>query len=298
MIDRMLRNFLFFLTIAGLISILILNHYVNKPLPPSPPTIIPAYNPYLNTIAGSGIVEALEENVAIGVPIPGLVTDVFVKVGDKVKEGDPLFELDGRDLEADLAVQKSNIGVQEATLVRLEDQLSRLESVKDPRAISQDEIKTRKNDVRIAKAQVEKSTREMKKTEALIERLTVRAPRDGEILQKNIRKGEYASTTPTEPAIILGDVRRFQVRVDIDEQNASRFRKDMPAVAYPKNNTELAIPLTFSRVEPYVIPKKSLTGSSEERVDTRVLQIIYTFEKPKNFNIYVGQQVDVFIKAD
>ena len=55
------------------------------------------------------------------------------------------------------------------------------------------------------------------------------------------------------------------------------------------------IPLTFVRIEPYVVPKKSLTGDNSERVDTRVLQIIYRFDRPA-FPVYAGQQVDVFIQ--
>jgi HlyD family secretion protein len=52
--------------------------------------------------------------------------------------------------------------------------------------------------------------------------------------------------------------------------------------------------LTFVRVVPYVVPKKSLTGDRSERVDTRVLQVIYALE-PGEKSVYVGQQLDVFI---
>ena len=51
----------------------------------------------------------------------------------------------------------------------------------------------------------------------------------------------------------------------------------------------------LSMVEPYVVPKRNLTGDSLERVDTRVLQLIYEFDRPK-FPVFVGQQVDVFIQ--
>ena len=54
--------------------------------------------------------------------------------------------------------------------------------------------------------------------------------------------------------------------------------------------------LRFVREEPYVIPKKSLTGDNTERVDTRVLQAIYAVEGAKR-QLYVGQQVDVFIEG-
>ena len=68
------------------------------------------------------------------------------------------------------------------------------------------------------------------------------------------------------------------------------------AVAYLRGNRDIGCDLKFYRIEPYVIPKKSLTGDSTERVDTRVLQVLYTFE-PGDKPIYVGQQMDVFIET-
>ncbi|MFM8222113.1 MAG: hypothetical protein ACKOJF_24645, partial [Planctomycetaceae bacterium] len=56
------------------------------------------------------------------------------------------------------------------------------------------------------------------------------------------------------------------------------------------------IPLRFVRVEPYAEPKKSLTNAGNERVDTRVLQVVYALENPASV-IYVGQQLDVFLDA-
>jgi len=50
------------------------------------------------------------------------------------------------------------------------------------------------------------------------------------------------------------------------------------------------------RFEPYVIPKKSLTGDSTERVDTRVLQVIYSI-RDGGPSVYVGQQMDVYIET-
>ena len=69
-----------------------------------------------------------------------------------------------------------------------------------------------------------------------------------------------------------------------------------PAWATLKGRKEPRFPLEFVRIEPYVVPKRSLTGESTERVDTRVLQVLYSFE-PAALNAYVGQQMDVFIEA-
>ena len=69
-----------------------------------------------------------------------------------------------------------------------------------------------------------------------------------------------------------------------------------PAVAFLRGNRQIKTSLKFVRFEPYVVPKKSLTGDSIERVDTRVLQVIYSIEH-SGLPIFAGQQMDVFIEA-
>ena len=151
--------------------------------------------------------------------------------------------------------------------------------------------------VSAAKAQLAASETAMKRISLLIDRLTVRAPRDGNVLQVNLRAGEYAATSPKSAAMIIGYTERLQVRADIDEQNAIRIRAGQKAFGYLKGDPTVTFPLEFVRVEPYIIPKVSLTGASTERVDTRVLQVIYSLTRPQSPPLYVGQQVDVFIEA-
>lgn len=263
-----------------------------------PPPIEPPAKPYDTSVAASGIIEALSENVSVGVPEAGLVTQVHVKVWDSIHEGQPLFTLDDRESRAQLAVNQANVLVAEATLRKLQDQLKRFKGVNDPRAISEDEVRTKENEVNVAHAQLEAARAQVAQNQVCLERLTIRAPRTGTILQVNIRPGEYASATPKNAAMVLGEVERLQVRADVDEQNAPRLQAGQIATAYLKGDTTQPIELRFVRVEPYVVPKTSLTGGSTERVDTRVLQVIYSFEKPKDRPVYVGQQVDLFVKTD
>lgn len=290
------RQLSFYIAFAGIALTLLLIAIISRPQPKLTPIAQPAVNPYTSTIAASGIIEAVDKNIAIGVPQSGLVIEVYVKVGDRIKKGQPLFLIDKRELAALLIVQEANIKVSEASVERLKDQLKRLESVQDIRAVSQEEVKTRSHDVQVANAQLEATKAQLEQTKLLIERLNVRSPIDGVVLQNNIRAGEFVSASSTTSVMLLGNLDHLQVRADIDEQNATFFSPEAPAVAFPKNNTTLKLPLRFERVEPYVIPKTSLTGATDERVDTRVLQVIYAFDKPQDFTVYVGQQVDVFIE--
>lgn len=260
-------------------------------------------------MAAAGIIEAVNENVRIAPPVSGLVTKVYVTVADHVEQGDPLFQLDDRELRAQLQTRTDSlpsaaarIAEQEIRLRDVQDQLKRLQSVTDRRAVSEDDVKRKWHEAEGAKralirarADFHLAKTERDEVQALLNRLTVRAPRAATILQVNVRAGEYATVNAIEPLIILGDTETLQVRADIDEVNAPLVVPGSPAVAYLKGYTDQAIPLTFDRIEPYIVPKRSLTGDNRERVDTRVLQVIYRFERP-SFPVYVGQQVDVYIE--
>src|SRR5215471_9463738 len=294
----LLKKATFYLAVAGIAATAVMAVRLNGQSPITAPPIDPSPKPYEVSVAASGIVEALSENVSIGVPESALVTKVHVKVWDAVHEGQPLFTLDKRELQAQLKVNQANARVAQATLARLQDQLARLKGVNDARAVSQDEVRTKENDVAVAAAQLESARAQVAQNKVQLDRRVVLAPRDGTILQVNVRSGEYASATPKNPAMLLGDVDHLQVRADVDEQNATRLQAGQTATAYLKGDTTQPIELQFVRIEPFVVPKVSLTGSSTERVDTRVLQVIYSFERPKDRSVYVGQQVDLFIKSE
>ncbi|MGZ4981152.1 MAG: efflux RND transporter periplasmic adaptor subunit [Methylobacter sp.] len=283
----------------------------NKPIPVAPAVAAPASAPFKSFIAGSGIVEAKSRNIAIGTPLSEIVKTVAVKVGDKIRAGAPLFYLDDRATRAELAVKiadlaKARAGVSEANASLKDSQsLSDLaEAVTDRRAISSEELLRRHNTLLInttkldsAKALVQQAEAAVTATQTTLARLVIQAPVDGEVLQVNIRPGEFAQAGALDtPLLVLGNMDQLHVRVDIDENDAWRFDKNSKAIAFLRGNRDFKTDLVPAYVEPYVVPKKSLTGDSTEQVDTRVLQALYSFDR-NQLPVYVGQQMDVFIEA-
>jgi multidrug resistance efflux pump len=317
---------------------------------PRPRTDRADHEEFIRTVvAGAGLVEAKRENIPIGATIPGVVTEVFVKIHDMVKKGDPLFRVDDRDLKAELKVRKANLEAARAQLARLEVAPQGGMDVKTARAaveeaqahlndseviVGRDERLLEKKmipasdydkdkfafyaakaslararadlerieatweqDKKIARAAVIQAESQVESVETNLERCTVRALVDGEILQVHVRPGQHATVVWNEPLIILGDVQRLHVRVDIDEQDLPWYKPGTPAIATLKGRPGVQFPLEFVKVEPYVIPKKSLTGDNSERVDTRVLQAIYALPDQRPIDVYVGMQMDVFLKA-
>ncbi len=283
----------------------------NQSVPIAPALVEPASAPFTNFIAGAGIIEAKNESIAIGSPLARLVSKVTVKVGDKISMGTPLFYLDDRENRAELAMRhadfakaQADVLVAKATLADTQSLFDLANAVSDSRAISGEEVLKRRNALAIAKAKLESALAFVQQaqaaivqTETTLERLCVRAPIDSEVLQVNVRAGEFASAGALlKPLLIIGDLETFHIRVDIDENDAWRFDKNAKAVAYLRGNRNFKVNLQLAYVEPLVVPKKSLTGDSTESVDTRVLQVLYQFN-PKDLSSYIGQQMDIFIEA-
>jgi len=304
----------FILPVIGILAALGASYSVARTHPRREPTEPPAPPPvsdFPSTVAAVGLVEASTENISVGTPLAGVVARVLVTAGQAVKAGDPLFELDVRQLRADLAVKQQAVAVARARSAvadaRLEDlkrQLEFAEQVKDRRAISAEELTRRRSAVETAAAELQEARAQLSAAESQasaalveIERSTIRSPIDAEVLQVKLRAGEFAPAAPTPvPLMVLGRSKPLHVRVDVDEHEGWRVRSGAAAAGHMRGNAELKTPLHFVRFEPFVIPKRSLTGDSTERVDTRVLQVIYRVERDE-IPLFVGQQLDVFIDA-
>jgi multidrug efflux pump subunit AcrA (membrane-fusion protein) len=307
-----LRYLTFVVALAGLYGIFLVSNKIKSAesaIPTAPPQPPPS-RPYDRMIAANGIVESFGENVIIAAPMVGQVKEVAVEIWQQVKKGEVLFVVDHREIEAQRITAEAQVARARAAVQVAESQrdaarsvFDRLDKVVDKRAIIEQEWQTAKDQFQVAESQLLASHAELQVAEAakrsvelLISRYTVTAPRDGTVLQLNVRAGEWAGTDPKNPALLFGRIDRLQARVDVDEQNAMRIRSGQKAVAHIKGNRDQPIELKLEYIEPYVVPKTSLTGSSTERVDTRVLQVIFSFAPPDSFRVYVGQQIEVFIE--
>jgi len=152
-------------------------------------------------------------------------------------------------------------------------------------------------DLEVARRHVAAARAAVAQAQTDLDRMTVRAPMDGIVLQVDVREGEYATAGRLDSAMVtLGCDGPLHVRVQVDEDDAARVQAGAPAEAFTRGREPARLSLTFVRIEPSVIPKTTLKGIVTERVDTRVLVVVYQVEKADG-PVYVGQQVDVFIAA-
>jgi multidrug resistance efflux pump len=349
----------FILPGVAIIMLLFATHHVlsrQTPTQQTQPPIAPAVSPFSQRIAAAGLVESRTENIAIGSYLPGIVEEVRVRVGQRVKPGELLFQLNTRQIDSEIHFREARLVSSQAELRRLEqmprpedvpplkaqqaqaaarvaemeDEFQRRERLVEKKAMSPADLVSSRERLAAARAEFQKADAELKRlmagawdadkavSRAMITQMQAEleqqrtqrdrhravappvpmdAGTDLEVLQVNVRPGEAVEATSGKALVVLGEVRRKHVRVDVDEHDVPRFRPGAAATGMVRGDSHREYPLKFVRVEPFVTPKRNLTGDNTERVDTRVLPVIYEILEGAD-SVYVGQQMDVFIRTD
>ncbi len=297
----MMRKFLLpGIAVLGACIALVVVFWTQRTLPVPPILFQPPKSPYQKSIAAEGIIEASSENISVGSPFSEIVTTIYVTEGDFVKKGDLLFELDLRLFEAQRVSARARLDAAIVTLEDQKEQFSFYERLVDKRAVSEMDYEKAWYALLEAEEEVRVAEGQLLEVETNIQRSIIRSPVDAEILQVNVHVGEIAPVVPfvsqQATLILLGTVKPLQIRIDIDEENAWRYQKGARATVFVRGNSAINFPVNFVRIEPYMIPKNNFTGDVSERIDTRVLEVLYQFEKG-DLPVYAGQILDVFIEV-
>jgi HlyD family secretion protein len=245
-----------------------------------------------------------------------------------------LDELRAQPRKENLEVASAQVEMATASLKSAEDQMDKLKRSFElaPESVSRDTLDNAVNAVKVAKANLAVVTRQYDLTRAgawvydirnqerqhdalvkavaassaLLDKYTIKAAADGVILSVQAAVGSYVSpqgaydsyTQGFDPILVMGTQSggRLQLRVYIDEILIPRLppAEKMRAQMFIRGTTT-KIPLSFVRMQPYVSPKIQLSNQRMEKVDLRVLPIIFQFEPPPGVKVYPGELVDVYV---
>ena len=244
-----------------------------------------------------------------------------------------LRELRAEPRPENLEVATAQVDNAAASLKSAEDQLSKQEQsyALDAKSVSRNDLDNARNAERIARTNFQVVQKQYALTKAgawtydiqnqerqyialskgyaaaaaLLGKYTIRAPTDGVVRSVQAAVGSYVSsqgaydsyTQGMNPLIVMGTPDdHLEVRVYVDEILIHRLGDPSKLTAQMFiRGTNDHVPLIFVRVQPFVSPKIELSDQRQERVDLRVLPLIFRFENPKNLNLYPGQLVDVYV---
>ena len=244
-----------------------------------------------------------------------------------------LDELRAQPRPESLDIARAQVVNATATLKSARDSVAKLERSHElePRSVSQDALDTARNaaavadtnlkiverqydlikagawsyDVKNQERQHDALVKAVAASNALLQKYTIRAPIDGIVLSIEAATGGYISpqgsygtyTGGFGPVIVMGSGQDcLEVRAYVDEILVHELPEPSKMIGRMFiRGTNTSVPLTFVRVQPYVSPKIELSNQRQERVDVRVLPVLFRFDPPPNIAVYPGQLVDVYI---
>jgi len=246
-----------------------------------------------------------------------------------------LEELRAQPRRENLEVARAQVAMAQANLKSLQDQLDKQQRSYDidPESVSKDALDNARNaqkvasanlevadrqyeltkagawvfDIRNQEKQVESLAKQAASSSALLAKYSIKAPSDGVVMSVNATVGSYVSpqgaydayTQGFDPIVVMGTSRgTLAVRVYIDEILIPRLPPpDRLSAQMFIRGTNTKVPLEFVRVQPYVSPKIQLSNQRQEKVDLRVLPVIFRFRPPPDVQLFPGELVDVYVGA-
>ena len=245
-----------------------------------PTTVTVARGDIEQTVLASGVLEA-NSLVSVGAEVSGRIEAVHVVLGQDVRRGDLIAEIDSLDQEnalktaqavlAGIEAQKRN---QEATLVKTRAALERNERLSANSLVSQTDLETAQAAVDSAQAQIDQLEAQIAQSELSVEsaeldlaRTRIVAPSDGTIVALLVEAGQTVNANQTIPTIVkIADLDTMVIKAEISEADVVRVVPGQRVYFTILGEPDVQIDATLREVE----PAPTSIGSDTADTDTAI----------------------------
>jgi cobalt-zinc-cadmium efflux system membrane fusion protein len=222
----------------------------------------------LDEVVVPGKIEANPARVSrIAMPLAGRVKQVMVTIGDAVRQGQPVLEVDSPDISASLAAYRQSqarLGQARVAQSKAETDLNRIRDLFENRAAAQKDVLASeaalaqaKSDVAQAEAAVEESQKKLQifgiQPDQPAQDILVRAPVSGKVLDISVAAGEYRTDT-SAPVMTIADLSKVFMTADVPESQIRLIRPgeevEITLSAYPGETFKGRVKMIGDTVDP------------------------------------------------
>jgi len=190
------------------------------------------------TVVASGSVESVNE-VDVGAQASGKITKLYVKLGQEIKKGEMIADIDS-------TTQINALNTKKAALVSYQAQLkakktaydvalssyNRLSKLYTQKATSLDSLNTAKSTLDNAKAEMEAIEANIKQAEIEVNTAEtnvgytkITAPMDGTVISVPVSEGQTVNANQTTPTIVtIADLSKMKIKPEISEGDITKVK--------------------------------------------------------------------------
>ncbi|MDR1045563.1 MAG: efflux RND transporter periplasmic adaptor subunit [Candidatus Adiutrix sp.] len=192
----------------------------------------------IKTVNATGEVAAVQL-LSVGAQVSGQIEKLAVELGQEVKKGDLIAEIDSTTQKNDLEINKAKFSTYEAQLLSreialkvAEIQYEREKKLKARDAASDESLENAENALAAARANVEETKSLISQTrisvntaETNLGYTRILAPMDGTVVSVPVEEGQTVNANQTTPTIIqLADLRQMEIKMQISEGDVTKVK--------------------------------------------------------------------------
>lgn len=217
-----------------------------------------------NSVLATGILEATKM-VSVGAQVSGQVKKMYVQLGDQVKQGQLIAQIDSvrqenelKTAEANIKNQQAQLAVQQANLAKVEAEYKRQQTMFSQDATSRAELesalasyKTAQAQIAAINAQIEQSRLTLATAKEDLGYTSIVAPMDGTIVAIVTEEGQTVNANQTAPTIVkLATLDNMTVKAQISEADVMKVEKGQTVYFTTLGNSEKKHYAKLRQVEP------------------------------------------------
>lgn len=218
----------------------------NAPGPAEPATAKVIRRDFSSAVLATGAVKPqVGAEVKVGARISGKVMRLHANIGDPVKKGQVIAELEKQDLEAVVAKNQAEVSVAEAKIAEVQARLklARVQYQRQQKLIADDftsqqavddalkERDVTQAELLLAQRQLEAAWAALKESQAKLSYATLTAPISGVIASVSTQAGETVAAGLNAPVFVnIIDLSRLQVDALVDEVDIGKVRPEQKAI--------------------------------------------------------------------
>jgi membrane fusion protein, macrolide-specific efflux system len=195
-----------------------------------------------NLVTATGILQP-QDYVDVGAQVSGILKKLHVEVGDEVKVGDLLAEIDATVYAARVDGTRAQLQNQQAQLLDKQAQLTlaeinfqRQQNLKNEDATSTETLQSAEANLKSAQAQLKSLQAQIKQTEsslkveaANLNYAKIYSPINGTVVSITSRQGQTLNTNQMAPTIMrIADLSTMTVQTQVSEADISKLKEKMP----------------------------------------------------------------------
>jgi membrane fusion protein (multidrug efflux system) len=219
-----------------------------------------------------------KDEVKVQAKVSGKVMQKYIRGGDTVQEGQPLFKIDSRQYESDVQSAQAKVAESEATLTNAQTDLVRDQSLLAADAVSEQTVTTQRANVKSYQAVVDADNASLRKAQQNLDDTVVYAPMSGKLSVDDVAEGTYANAGSTA-LVTIGSSNPVYVQFSLSEND---YLKYMDSMSLNADSPEKAtVSIVLSNGTAYPISGEIVQSDRALSDNTGTLKMKALFDNPE-----------------